>query len=279
MPWELPEQYQSSSGTVCWKKFGSGPPVVFNHGTPFSSYVWRDIATAISANHTVYLWDMPGYGTSAMFKDQDVSLSAQGKVFTELLAHWSLTEPLVVAHDFGGAVALRAYLLHGARYRALTLVDPVALAPWGSPFFRLVGENASVFERLPPPLHEALVRKYIGSASHLGLHPTAMDALVAPWTRGEGSDQHGQSGFYRQIAQASQVYTDEVQERYGEVAIPVLVCWGTDDEWIPVEKGHELSSMIPGSKLKLISGAGHLVQEDSPAQLTAAIVEFLAGFH
>lgn len=276
MAWELPEEYQSSSGTVHWTTFGSGSPVVFNHGTPFSSYVWRDIAVAISANHTVYLWDMPGYGNSAMFEGQDVSLAAQGKVFTELLAHWGLENPLVVAHDFGGAVALRAHLLHGAKYRGLTLVDPVALAPWGSPFFRLVSENASVFERLPPPLHEALVRKYISSASHRGLHPTTMDALVTPWTRRE--DQQGQSGFYRQIAQADQLYTDEVQDRYAEIDIPILVCWGTDDEWIPVKKGHELSSRIPGSKLKLISGAGHLVQEDSPAQLTAAIVEFLAGF-
>ncbi|KAK2766057.1 hypothetical protein FQN54_007572 [Arachnomyces sp. PD_36] len=276
MTWELPEQYQSSSGTVRWKSLGSGPAVVLNHGTPFSSYVWRDIAAAISSNHTVYLWDMPGYGTSAMFEGQDVSLSAQGKVFTELLAHWGLENPLVVAHDFGGAVALRAHLLHGAKYRALTLVDPVALAPWGSPFFRLVGENASVFERLPPPLHEALVRKYISSASYRGIHPTTMDALVAPWTCGE--NQEGQGGFYRQIAQASQVYTDEVQVRYHEVTIPTLVCWGTDDEWIPVAKAHELTSLIPGSKLRLIEGAGHLVQEDSPAQLTAAIVEFLAGF-
>ncbi|MFE4625053.1 hypothetical protein [Streptomyces mirabilis] len=66
-----------------------------------------------------------------------------------------LGQPLVVAHDFGGAVVLRAHLLHGARYRALALVDPVAPAPWGSPFFRLVGEHADVFERLPPALHGA----------------------------------------------------------------------------------------------------------------------------
>ena len=273
MTWELREVYESTSGAVRWAKFGSGPPVVFNHGTPFSSYVWRDISAAVNTNHTVYLWDMPGYGTSAMYEGQDVSLSAQGKIFTDLLIHWGLENPLVVAHDFGGAVALRAHLLHGAKYRALTVVDPVALAPWGSPFFRLVGENASVFERLPPPLHEALVRKYISSASHRGLHPTTLDALVAPWIGGE--NQQGQGAFYRQIAQADQLYTDEVQTRYGEIQIPVLICWGTDDAWIPVQKAHELASLIPGSKLKLIHGAGHLVQEDSPAQLTAAIVDFL----
>lgn len=93
----------------------------------------------------------------------EVSLAAQGRVFTELLAHWGLAQPLVVAHDFGGAVTLRAHVLHSARIRALALVDPVALAPWGSPFFRLVGEPAEVFEQLPPALHRALVREYVSS--------------------------------------------------------------------------------------------------------------------
>src|SRR5690625_3804832 len=35
-----------------------GPPVVLMHGTPFSSYVWRELAAALSLRRTVYLWDM-----------------------------------------------------------------------------------------------------------------------------------------------------------------------------------------------------------------------------
>jgi pimeloyl-ACP methyl ester carboxylesterase len=58
-----------------------------------------------------------------------VSLAAQGRVVTELLSYWGLVEPFVGAHDSGGAVALRAHVLHGARYRALALVDPVVPAP------------------------------------------------------------------------------------------------------------------------------------------------------
>jgi pimeloyl-ACP methyl ester carboxylesterase len=219
----------------------------------------------------VYVWDMPGYGASDMRDGQDVSLSAQGEVFTELLTHWGLDEPCVVAHDFGGAVALRAHLLHGARYRALALVDPVALAPWGSPFFRLVGANAEVFEQLPPALHRALVREYVSSASHHGLHPDTLDALVGPWLGAAG-----QAAFYRQIAQADQRYTDEIQGRYGELALPVLICWGVEDTWIPAVKGRELAALVPGSRLHPVEGAGHLVQEDAPAELTAALLAFLA---
>jgi pimeloyl-ACP methyl ester carboxylesterase len=270
--WPLTKTFRSASGDVRWDSLGEPgrDPVVLCHGTPFSSYVWRAVARSLARRHQVFVWDMPGYGASQMSAGQDVSLAAQGRVFTELLAHWGLAEPLVVAHDFGGAVSLRAHLLHRARYRALALVDPVALAPWGSPFFRLVGEHSEVFEQLPPALHRALVREYVGSASSPGLHPAVLDGLVRPWL-----GEQGQAAFYRQIAQADQRHTDEIQERYGEIGIPTLVCWGQEDTWIPPAKGHELVARIPGARLEPIAGAGHLVQEDAPAELTAALLAFL----
>jgi pimeloyl-ACP methyl ester carboxylesterase len=270
--WPLTKTFRSASGDVCWNSLGDPgrDPVVLCHGTPFSSYVWRAVARSLSRRYQVFVWDMPGYGASQMFAGQDVSLAAQGRVFAELLAHWGLAEPLVVAHDFGGAVSLRAHLLHRARYRALALVDPVALAPWGSPFFRLVGEHSEVFEQLPPALHRALVREYVGSASSPGLLPAVLDGLVRPWL-----GEQGQPAFYRQIAQADQRHTDEIQERYGEIGIPTLVCWGQEDTWIPPAKGHELVARIRGARLEPIAGAGHLVQEDAPAELTAALLDFL----
>jgi pimeloyl-ACP methyl ester carboxylesterase len=270
--WQLSETFRSTSGGVRWGSLGQSgqDPVVLLHGTPFSSYVWRAVARALAHHYQVFVWDMPGYGASEKSAGQDVSLAAQGKVFTELLGHWGLEEPLVVAHDFGGAVSLRAHLLHGARYRALALVDPVALAPWGSPSFRLLGDRSDVFEQLPPALHQALVREYVNSASSPGLHPAVLDRLVQPWL-----GDVGQPAFYRQIAQADQRHTDEVQDRYGEIGFPTLVCWGEDDAWIPVARGRELAARIPGARLEPIAGAGHLVQEDAPAELTAALVTFL----
>ncbi|MFD5054913.1 alpha/beta fold hydrolase [Streptomyces tendae] len=272
--WPLPESYRSDSGTVRWNRLGApdGRPLVLLHGTPFSSYVWRAVARSLGRHHQVFVWDMPGYGASEKGAGQDVSLAAQGRVFAELLEHWGLAEPLVAAHDFGGAVALRAHLLHGARYGALALVDPVALAPWGSPFFRLVRDHAEVFAQLPEALHRALVREYVGSTGGPGLHPAVLDRLVGPWL-----GETGQPAFYRQIAQADQRYTDEIQDRYAGIDVPVLVCWGEDDAWIPVAKGRELAGLVPGAGWEPIAGAGHLVQEDAPAELTAALLDFFRG--
>lgn len=271
--WELRESWESPTGTLRWDRLGpeDGPPVVLLHGTPFSSYVWHDIAPALAADgHRVHVWDMPGYGSSQKSDGQDVSLKAQGEVFAELLGVWGLSNPSVIAHDFGGCVALRAHLLHKAEYRRLALVDPVALAPWGSPFFRLVAEHAAVFGQLPAPLHEALVREYVGSASHRGLLPEVLDALVAPWT-----DTAGQAAFYRQIAQADQRYTDEIQPLYPTLNLPVTVCWATEDTWIPPAKGEELASLIPGARLRPVPDAGHLVPLDAPARLLGELIAFL----
>src|SRR5690606_2976939 len=132
-----------------WESFGQGPPLVFLHGTPWSSALWRPIAEALSARFTVFLWDMPGYGASSKEAEHSVDLGTQAELFSHLLRAWRLDRPHVIAHDFGGAVALRARLLHEARYMSLCLVDVVALSPWGSPFFTLVAQHADVFAQLP----------------------------------------------------------------------------------------------------------------------------------
>jgi pimeloyl-ACP methyl ester carboxylesterase len=269
--WSLSRAFRSAAGEVRWDRVGraGGAPVVLLHGTPFSSFVWRKVADALKQGNEVFVWDMPGYGTSEKSRGQDVSFGAQARVFTELLANWDIKRPSVIAHDIGGAVALRTTLLHDIPFRRLVLVDPVALRPWGSPFFKLVRDNAAVFEQLPAALHQALVRAYVAQASSSGLSDDVLDRLVEPWL---GAD--GQSALYRQIAQADERYTDEIQDRYGALTIPVLVCWGTDDAWIPWTQGERLAAAIPGARFERIAGAGHLVQEDAPAALISLIERF-----
>ncbi len=249
---------------------GDGPPLVYLHGAG-GLFPAEPVLDALAERFTVHLWDMRGFGASTMAADQDVSLGEQGQLFAELVRHWRLPEPpRVVAHDVGGAVALRAHLLHGLGYHSLALVDVVALAPWGSEFFRLVHDNPDVFTRLPAPLHEALVRAYIAGAAHRPLPTTAHDAFTAPWL-----GPVGQPAFYRQIAQADQRHTDAVEPLYPTISLPVLVVWGTEDAWIPVDRAHRLADLIPDSELHLVPNAGHLIQLDAPEHLTAILQRWL----
>lgn len=268
---ELTEEHEWEGRRIRWIRLGRGPAVVFCHGTPWSSWLWAPFAQALSSRYTTYLWDMPGYGSSRPGPDGRVSLDVQGQVLAELLRSWEVESPHVITHDYGGAVALRAHLLEGARYASLALVDVVALAPWGSDFFRLVQEHADVFGALPAAVHEGAVRAYVAGASRRGLTEDQADKLIAPWLGPEG-----QAAFYRQIAQADQAYTDEIESRYSELDLPVLIVWGQEDTWIPTDRAHRLAALIPGSRLELIDAAGHLVQIDQPVSLATTLHDWLS---
>ncbi|HWV77576.1 MAG TPA: alpha/beta fold hydrolase [Isoptericola sp.] len=267
---------------VAWTAFGSGPPLVFCHGTPWSSWLWEPYARALAAEFTVHLWDMPGYGASSKDPAHDVDLGTQGELFADLLAHWRPTWtdgvetgpplPHVVAHDYGGAVSLRAALLHGARYASLCLVDVVALRPWGSPYFALVREHADVFAATPAAVHRGALEAYVRTAAHRPLRDEHLAALVAPWT-GEA----GQAAFYRQVAQADERYTAELEPLLGALDVPVRVLWGEEDSWIPPDRARRLADAVPGADVRLLPGAGHLVQLDAPVALGIELQRWLSA--
>ena len=267
--WSLPETFQFEGQAVRFACVGPAdrPPLVLVHGTPFSSVVWRRIAPHLTEHRRVFYYDLLGYGRSEMRSNQDVSLAAQGRLFAALQRQWGLTKPDVVAHDFGGCTTLRAHLLHGCDYRSLTLIDPVALAPWGSPFVRHVRDHEAAFAGLPPYIHAAILPAYIGGAAFHPLPGPTLQLYVEPWLGASG-----QAAFYRQIAQMDQRYTDEIESRYGEMRCPVSIIWGEQDSWIPVERGAELATRIRGSDLLVVREAGHLVQEDAPEAVVAALL-------
>ena len=70
-------------------------------------------------------------------------------------------------------------------------------------------------------------------------------------------------------------YTREAESLYPTIRCPVQILWGEEDQWIPIERGRALQQMIPGSRFPPIANAGHLVQEDAPEAIVAALLRFL----
>ena len=267
----LPHEFQTTAGLARYAISGSGPPLVLVHGTPWSSFSWSLVLSQLAERFTVHVYDLPGYGQSEMRDGQDVSLAAQGRVVAELIAHWGLTKPLVAGHDFGGAIALRAHLLRQVDFSRLALLNAVALAPWGSPFFVHVRRHVEAFEGVPAYIHKAIVEAYIKGAMTGQIADSDFASLVAPWLSGAG-----QRAFYRQIAQADQKFTDETESLYGAIRCPSLVIWGEDDPWIPLTTGRRLHEAIPGSQFRTVAGAGHLVQLEAPGAVARHLLEFFA---
>ncbi len=260
----LDEEFRTPGGTVRWAALGTGEPIVLVHGTPYSSLLWREIAPALAQRRKVFVFDQLGFGQSDQREGQDLSLAAHAKNFTQLLDHWGLTRPSVVAHDIGGAVVLRALLLEGATYRDLTLFDAVSGGEWERGLYQLILEHADIFDQLPDYAHEALVASHLRHATHVGFRPGVLDAFLAPW-RG----RTGQAAFYRQYRQIRQADTADYEHLLLDVSIPTRLVWGREDRILPPEYAEWLHDHIPHAQLSWIEGAGHLLQEDAPAQLLA----------
>jgi pimeloyl-ACP methyl ester carboxylesterase len=267
---DLAERYEWRGRQIAWGCAGEGPAVVFCHGTPWSSVLWRPIADALTDRYTVYLWDMPGYGRSSKQQDHPVDFGVQADALNALVRHWGIARPHVIAHDFGGAVSLRAHLVCGVDYASLMLVDVVAIPPSGSPFFKFVQDNPGLLDQLPGYVHRAIVRAYIGNASSGGLCDEDLDELVKPWTGSEG-----QTAFYRQIIDYDEGYLRENEELLAKLTVPVHIVWGDQDEWIPVERADRLHALMPHSTLRTVPGSNHLIQFDAPERLMYEVTSWL----
>jgi len=263
--WHISEIVETQAGKVAAGQTGDGPALVLAHGWPWASYSWHRIIPALAERFHIYWYDMPGYGKSNM-AGQRTSLDVQGLIFAEMMSHWGLSKPSVFAHDFGGATTLRAHLLHGCEYQKLTLMNVVALSPWGSDFFDHVGRHIDAFAGLPAHIHRAIVDAYIGGAIAVAIDEEDKARLAKPWL-----SEEGKHSFYQQFAQADEKYTDEIEPLFGQIRCPVKILWGSADPWIPLDRGHRLHELITGSEFSALPGAGHLPQLETPLAVVAQI--------
>lgn len=268
MLWHLNQTHSTQAGSVAAGVAGKGPPLVLAHGWPWSSFSWHRLIPKLAQSHTVYWYDMPGYGQSSMSSDQATSLDVQGAVFAEMLQIWGLDRPRVIAHDFGGATTLRAHLLHAAEFDHLVLMNVVAMRPWGSEFFEHVGQHIDAFLGLPPHIHAAIVRAYIQSALVNDIDDADFARLAEPWL----SDQ-GRVSFYRQFAQADERFTAEIEPDFGNLRCPVTILWGAEDPWIPLARGLALRDRMQPLKFLELMGLGHLPQLENPSAVLQALNE------
>jgi pimeloyl-ACP methyl ester carboxylesterase len=157
--------------------------VILVHGTPTRSYLWRNIVPPLAENHSVYVYDLLGYGESEKGEGQDVSIVAQARLLMELVEAWGLEEPAIAGHDIGGGIVLRAQLLEGVRFSRVAILDAVVLGPWLSAAPRSstwhVLEHAEAYEAMPNHLFGAFFSAYLGETnSNLG--GDAFEAYLAP---------------------------------------------------------------------------------------------------
>jgi len=265
---------------IAYGVHGQGEPVVLIHGTPSSSFIWRNILPdLVDEGYQVHVFDLLGYGLSERPWDRKIDTSATGQVpvLEGLLAHWDLDSLHIIAHDIGGAVAKQLSISSPARVRSLTLIDVVSFDSW--PSKRTRQQMQAGLESLikkPDAEHREHFRQWLLSTvnNKQQLADTALktyiDFISGPVGQG--------SLFQHQISHYDPKHTDELTDRIAELGkLPVQIIWGKDDAWQVVAWAHKLHDAIPNSKLHILNDCGHFAMEDKPAEVSRHLIDFLAA--
>jgi pimeloyl-ACP methyl ester carboxylesterase len=252
---------------VAYYDEGSGDPVVFLHGIPTNSYLWRAVVRPVAERRRVVVPDMLGYGDSAMHDGFDRSLRAQEAMLADLLASLDIGTVSLVGHDLGGGVALRYACHRPAAVDELVLSNSVAYDSWPIQLVTDLG--------LPETARETGVeelRTTLESIFRDTLHAEADEDFLAgmtdPWRSAAGV-----TSLVRNAAATNTNHTTEIDPR--DVTADTLLLWGTEDEFQAIEWAERLHEDIDGADLVGVDEADHWVMEDRPTAYRDRLDDFL----
>jgi len=270
--WSLKQRAATSRGSIVWDVLGEGLPVVLVHGTPSRAYLWRHVAAELAQSFRVYVYDLLGYGASDRRAGQDVSIRVQARVLAELVHHWGLEAPAMVGHDVGGAIVLRAHLLEGIAARKVALIDAVVLRPWITNTSRHIQRHLEVYKTMPTHIFREVAAAHLRTATATPMGEQVFETYFAPW---EG--EQGQANWLNKTAQFDEAQTAEFEPLLASMETPTRVIWGDQDAWLDPALSEDIAGRLPRADRVLIPGAGHFSMEDKPAEVAAALLDFLSS--
>jgi pimeloyl-ACP methyl ester carboxylesterase len=263
--------------SVHYVQAGSGPVLLLVHGMAGSAENWRAVIDPLARAHTVIAPDLPGHGTSEP-GGGDYSLGALAAGLRDLLVALGHERATLVGHSLGGGIAMQFSYQFPEMVERLVLVSSGGLGPEVSLLLRaaaLPGADYFIAVTAGPG-------RKVGSAvgrglAAVGLRPSADVAEVA---RGYGdlAEPHRRAAFLATLRSVVGTRGQRVaagDRLYLAEALPLLIVWGSRDPIIPVAHGESAHEGLPGSRLEVFEGVGHLPQLEDPGRFVAVLERFL----
>ena len=216
----------------------------------------------LAKNHRVILIDRPGHGWSPRERLEDSTPALQARMIDEALQKLGVNSAIFVVHSWAGALGARIALDYPARTAGLVMLAPVAY-PWRGGVGRY---NKLVTTPVIGPLLAYTITLPMGYF------------LTSPGARNVFLPQAMPSGFVADtatplllrprafLANAWDLVTlkEAVREqapRYGDITAPVVVIAGDADKTVyPDIHSRPFAATVPGAKLIILPGVGHMVQ-------------------
>lgn len=254
---------------------GTGEPVVFLHGTPSHSFIWRDVVTEVErAGYRVVLFDLLGYGRSERPLTHDTSVRGQVEVVQALLQHLGIDQFCLVAHDIGGAIAQLLATAQPRRVRRLMLIDTVSYDSWPSETWQaIISDHLDDYAAMPAHDFEAMLTRQLRMtvANPGRMSGEVLEAYLAPHRSALGRA----SFFEHQVRHYDSSPTQQIVPALAQLTMPVRLLWGDQDAWQPLTYAKRLAADIPGADLVVIDNGGHFIMEDQPARVRSEVLDFL----
>jgi haloalkane dehalogenase len=262
---------------------GTGPTVVFLHGNPTSSFLWRNIIGPLSATYRCIAPDLIGMGDSEKLPDTDASSYSLAENQTYVDAFLDAVVPtgpvVLVIHDWGSALGFDWASRHPDRVRGIAymegVVRPMAMSEWSA---------AGIFERMRSAEGESLVLEnniFVEKILPKSIMRQLGDDEMAEYRRpflNAGEDRRPTLSWPRQMP-LDGVPADVVAvvERYGRwlagSSVPKLFI-NAEPGAILTGEMREFCRTWPNQTEVTVKGI-HFIQEDSPQEIADAIATWL----
>lgn len=249
--------------SVAYQLTGQGPALVLLHGFTVDSRMWKPQIDSLSKNFTVIAWDAPGAGQSSD-PPASFTISDWAACLAGLLDSIRIKQAHILGLSWGGILAQEFYRRHPERVSSLILSD--TYAGWKGSLPEPVPE-----ERLAACLRDAslppgqFVPKYLA-----GMFTDSATEKV----RQELADimfEFHPMGFRLMSMAIARLDTRYILPK---IRVPTLLIWGEEDKRSPINIGYQFRDEIPGSKLVIISKAGHVCNLEKPDQFNKIVKDF-----
>jgi haloalkane dehalogenase len=255
---------------------GDGPPVIFFHGEPTWSFLWRKVIPPVrDAGYRCIAPDLPGFGRSD--KPVDIGWYSYDRHFAAvapLLTELDLREATIVVHDWGGPIGLRLATEHPDRIARIVILDTGLFTgrqemtdAWIA--FRDFVERT---EDLPVGL---LVRRACAR--------DPLDAVIAAYDAPfpSAGAKAGARAFPLMLPTSPEMpgaaAGQRVLESMRSDTRPKLILWADSDPVLPLEAGRRFAAALGGEVGHVIAGASHFLQEDAGPEIGALIADWLGS--
>jgi len=252
---------------IAYNDQGTGTPLIFLHAFPLNRTMWAPQEAVLSRQYRVITMDLRGHGES----DAPLwrfSLEQYADDVAGLLDHLAIPQAVLVGLSMGGYVGFAVYRKHADRVTALVLADTRAQADSEEGRTGRFNLAQTAFRKGPGAVADIMLPKLLGATS-LKTRPDLARHLRRII---EGNDVSGM--IVDSMAMADRPDSLPLLPR---IACPTMVIVGEEDQTTPPAEAEVIAQGIPGAKLAVIPGAGHLSNLEQPERFNNVVGEFAAG--